>query len=96
MTADTSRVAKFETLETRVAAAMQRLGELGELCRTLTKKNAELEQNLAELAASNAELTSQIAKMEAERAKTPDRAIDNKKILHRIDRMLEKFGELQI
>lgn len=96
MTVDTTRVTKFETLETRVAAAMQRLGELSELCRTLTKKNAELEESLAELAESNARLNKQIMEMRAERAKAPERAIDNKQILHRIDRMLEKFGELQI
>jgi len=91
---DTSQ--KLELLESRVAAAIQRLVELNERCQQLTEKNTQMESELAGFKDSNGELAQEVVRLKAENARAPKRTVDDKKILHRIDRMLEKFGELQI
>jgi septal ring factor EnvC (AmiA/AmiB activator) len=96
MPANDTQLQKLELLEARIAAAVQRLGELNEQCRTLSEKNQKIESELAEFKTNNSELEQQIVQLKADKAKAPKRSMDDKKILNRIDRMLEKFGELQI
>ena len=91
---DTSQ--KLELLESRVAATIQRLGELNTRCQELAEQNSQMEGELADFKKSNSELAQEVVRLKAEGALAPKRAVDDKKILHRIDKMLEKFGELQI
>ena len=91
---DTSQ--KLELLESRVAATIQRLGELNTRCQELTEQNSQMESELADFKRSNSELAQEVVRLKAEGELAPKRAVDDKKILYRIDKMLEKFGELQI
>ena len=87
---------KFDVLEAKIGAAVERLTELTAQCRDLEGRNEELSRELTELRNSNNELAQKVVDLKAAAEAAPKRLMDDQKILHRIDRMIEKFGELQI
>jgi FtsZ-binding cell division protein ZapB len=85
---------KIDRLQTKIEETLQRLTELNERCETLESKNAVLQERVETLQHRNIALSREIEQLHAARAEEED---DNsEEILKRIDRMLEKFGELQI
>ena len=93
METTTLKLEKLELLEARIGATIEKMSELGSRYDTLSRKNEALEEKLADLTSQNSQLGVQLDEVKASSATN---GADDKEILSRIDRMLEKFGELQI
>ena len=93
METTTLKLEKLELLEARIGATIERMSELSSRYDTLSRKNEALEEKLADLTSQNSQLSVQLDEVKASSATN---GADDKEILSRIDRMLEKFGELQI
>lgn len=91
-TSDTGKLERLDQLEAKVAEAARIIEQLSARSRALTEKNLLLEEQLAGLESKNAELKKQIDALETR----PNDGVERKKIIHKIDRMIEKFGELQV
>ncbi|MFQ5512286.1 MAG: hypothetical protein ACE5EO_10600 [Candidatus Krumholzibacteriia bacterium] len=87
---------KLELLEARISQVAERFAQVEAACRAHEEKNTVLEKQLDELRSHNNELSKQIYKLKTAKAVEPAALVGEKKILNKIDRMLEKFGELQI
>lgn len=86
---------KLDKLEAKISQAVEKYAELEATCRAHGEKNRELEEQLGTLRAHNNELSKQIFELKTAK-EGPAGLVEEKKILTKIDRMLEKFGELQI
>ncbi len=87
---------KLDRLEAAITRAVEKFGEVDANFQALDAKNEELEEQLGVLRAHNNELSKQIFELKNARKAEPVGLVEEKKILNKIDRMLEKFGELQI
>jgi len=94
-TSDTGKLERLNALEKKIAEAAESAEELTERCRKLTRVNQELEQQVAKLLDTNQALTQDLEKLRAAPTNGSDPEKE-KKILRKIDRMIEKFGELQV
>lgn len=85
---------KIDRLEMKIEETLQRFADMTERCETLQTTNAVLQERVEALQNRNIALSREIDELRAASAANDD---DNgEEILKRIDRMLEKFGELQI
>jgi FtsZ-binding cell division protein ZapB len=85
---------KFDRLEQKIEQALQRLTDLTDRHETLQRSNALLQERVQMLQNRNIALSREIDELRAATAANEDD--HGEEILKRIDRMLEKFGELQI
>lgn len=86
----TLKLEKLELLESRIANTLEIVSELNSRCQNLARKNEVLELKVSELTNTNVEMSEQLNDIQTHQG------MDEKAVLNKIDRMLEKFGELQI
>jgi FtsZ-binding cell division protein ZapB len=84
---------QLERLEEKVDEAVRMLVELRTRCESLQKNNAVLQERVETLQHRNIALSREIDQLKAAQE---DDGGGREEIIRRIDRMLEKFGELQI
>ncbi len=85
---------QLERLEEKVDEAVRMLAEFHTRCESLQKNNAVLQERVETLQHRNIALSREIDELKA--AQEDDGGDSREEIIRRIDRMLEKFGELQI
>jgi len=91
--ARTVNLEKIEMLEAKVAAAVELITKLRAGSETLQRNNAVLQERAEALQHRNIALSREIDELKSARE---DEGGSRQEIIKRIDRMLEKFGELQI
>ena len=89
---EVNKLERLDQLEAKVAEAARIIETLSSRSRTLTENNRRLEAQVGELATRNEELTKEVKTLKT----GVSLKFDDKAIIHRIDRMIEKFGELQV
>ncbi len=87
---------KFHLLEEKIAQTMNRIAELKAQNLALLSVNEELKETIQNLRVHGSELTEQIDKLKAAEGRQSEELIDQEEIKKRIERVLEKLGELQI
>jgi FtsZ-binding cell division protein ZapB len=91
--AKTVNLEKVELLEAKVEAAVDLITELRSRSESLQRSNAVLQERLEALQHRNIALSREIDELKSARE---NEGGSREEIIRRIDRMLEKFGELQI
>jgi FtsZ-binding cell division protein ZapB len=91
---ETEKFEKLELLETKIGGAVKHISKLTERCQDLKDVNETLRDEIKALQSSNNNLVQKVAQLKNESEARPK--AEDRKILKRIDRMIEKFGELQI
>jgi FtsZ-binding cell division protein ZapB len=91
--AKTVNLEKIEMLEAKVEAAVELITELRARSESLQRNNAVLQERVEALQHRNIALSREIDELKSAR---DDEGGSREEIIRRIDRMLEKFGELQI
>jgi regulator of replication initiation timing len=86
------KLKKFEVLEEKIALTLKELDQLNNRCESLKRENSLLREELDDLREQKEKLT---VGLETARSRG-NSSLERKEIINRIDRMLEKFGELQI
>jgi FtsZ-binding cell division protein ZapB len=92
----THRFEKMEQLEAKVMRTIKSFADLNLRYQQLNERCEELQGQVRDLKRRNDGLTEEIAELRAMKEAQGDRALEDERILHKIDRMLEKFEELQI
>ena len=87
---------RLDALESKVLQAVETVAELSSRCEHLAVEKSQLERSLRDLRKRNNDLTQQIVELRAMNEADSGESADGQRILNRIDRMLEKFGELQV
>jgi len=93
---ETRGMDKLDLLETKIGQTVRKLSELSNRCSALERSNEELIEEIETLRSTNRDLTKQIDRLEVEKEARANEDGSKEKIIKRIDKMLEKFGELQI
>ncbi|MDH3217446.1 MAG: SlyX family protein [Candidatus Krumholzibacteria bacterium] len=94
--AKTQKLERLDALESKISQAAEIIAELNTRCKALGEEQQRLQQKLADLTNRNKNLAQQIDELESKNQVGSAKALSEKKILSRIDRMIEKFGELQV
>jgi len=94
-TSETANLERLDALEAKISQAARAVETLTARARELTKVNQKLQDQIADLTDRNKALTQELQELKVANEKRPGR-VDDKQILSRIDRMIEKFGELQV
>ena len=89
----TVNLEKIELLEAKVEAAVELITELRARSESLQRNNAVLQERVETLQHRNIALSREIDEL---KSASEDEGGSKEEIIRRIDRMLEKFGELQI
>ncbi len=89
-------LSKLDLLEAKIGQTVDKLSELVVQCNALKKTNNELNEELETLRNANRDLSKQIDKLVTEKETRAKKGGGAEDIIKRIDKMLEKFGELQI
>jgi FtsZ-binding cell division protein ZapB len=84
-TDETSKLERMDVLEARVSEAVAVIERLGVRCRALAETNETLVRRAHELENEIAELKGGVGA-----------GLDDGKIINKIDRLIEKFGELHV
>ena len=84
---------QLERLEAKVDEAVRMLAELRTRCESLQRNNAVLQERVETLQHRNIALSRETDELKSAQE---DSGGSREEIIRRIDRMLEKFGELQI
>ena len=92
----TTELKKFELLEEKIARTVEKIGELNTLCLSLRQEKDDLAVQVKNLENNNIELSEKLIELDTAKQEVAENSHDKKEILKKIDRMLEKFGELQI
>jgi len=95
-TSETANLERLDLLEAKVSQAARAVETLTDRCRDLTKVNDRLQKQIAELTDHNKRLLQQVEELKSAPQTGSAGKLEHKKILSRIDRMIEKFGELQV
>jgi FtsZ-binding cell division protein ZapB len=90
---EATKLERLDLLENKVSQAAAAVETLTARCRELTKVNEQLRTEINDITSRNEDLAGQIEELKNGRG---DGKVDDKEIIHRIDRMIEKFGELQV
>jgi hypothetical protein len=88
-TETTSGMEKLDLLEGKIADAVAVIERLGSRCRTLVEDKEELTRRIDDL-------ERQIADLKARGTVGAAKLLADGKIISKIDRLIEKFGELQV
>lgn len=95
MTITKTQLDRLDALESKVSQAIETIAQLTSRCEELDQEKKQLERNLESLTKHNNDLSQQLAVLRAAEDGSGE-SEEAKRILVRIDRMLEKFGELQV
>jgi uncharacterized coiled-coil DUF342 family protein len=93
---ETQGFAKLDLLETKIGETVQKLSELNSQCNALKRSNDDLVEEVETLRKTNRDLSKQIDQLVVEKETRSNEDGSKEQIIKRIDKMLEKFGELQI
>jgi len=85
----------FVRLEQRMDATSQKLAELTAKYDSLVAEKGRLEHEISTLRTNNQELSDNIHELKLLQQKNSS-SFDKEEVRKKIDRMLEKFGELQL
>ena len=86
------KMEKLDRLEGKITLAIEKVVLLQTTCNELTATNAQLTRDIEKLRGDNEDLNNRIVEAES----VVRDGAGEKQVLNKIDRMLEKFGELQI
>jgi chromosome segregation ATPase len=86
----------FHLLEEKIAQTVNRIAELKAQNLALLSVNEELKETIKNLRVHGNELTEEIDKLKTAEGRQSEELIDQEEIKKRIERVLEKLGELQI
>lgn len=89
-----SNLEVLERLETKVEEAVRKITWYKARCESLERDNNLLQEDIDTLQERNKGLTKEVKELEELNAANDGG--DKEEIIRRIDKMLEKFGELQI
>ena len=95
-TSETVNLERLDALEAKVSQAARAVETLTVRCRELTEVNQRLQEQVTDLTNRNNELTQEVEELKVAGEARSVNKVEDKKILSKIDRMIEKFGELQI
>lgn len=84
----------LERLETKVEEAVRKITWYKARCESLERDNNLLQEDIETLQEQNKGLTKEVSELQELNAANDGG--DKEEIIRRIDKMLEKFGELQI
>ena len=93
---ESEKLERLDLLESKVSKAVETVTGLSARCEDLIQEKEGLEKQIADLTNRNNDLAQEIVKLKSISELEPTKMIEEKKILHKIDRMIEKFGELQV
>lgn len=91
----TRALEKLTLLEERISETTQRLSKIKDQYLALQGQKELLEKELDELRSANSELTDRINDLKLINEEHAN-SFDKEEVRKKIDRMLEKFGELQL
>jgi len=94
-TSEETKLERLDLLENKVSQAARAVETLTARCRELTKINEGLKKEMADLTGLNANLSKEIEELKAQQL-SGSAKIESRKVLNKIDKMIEKFGELQV
>ena len=89
-----TNIENLERLETKVEEAIRKITWFKARCESLERENRLLQEDKETLEETNARLSGELEDLQEKNA--ADDGSDREEIIRRIDKMLEKFGELQI
>ncbi|MEJ2721441.1 MAG: cell division protein ZapB [bacterium] len=87
---------KLDLLEAKIGQTAKKISGLVSRCDALKRENEQLNDELETLREKNRSLATQIDNLAAENETRAKQGGGKEEIIKRIDKMLEKFGELQI
>lgn len=90
------RLKKFYLLDEKIEQAVKKISSLKDLNTTLQDENRGLSEKIETLLNQNRELSEEIEQLKTSASEDAGSSIDKEEIRKKIDRVLEKFGELQI
>lgn len=91
----TGAIEKLSMLEERIAQTTERFSHLKDQYRVLQDQRASLENEIERLRSSNRELSDRLDHLKANHEKLVG-SFQKDEVRKRIDRVLEKLGELQL
>jgi hypothetical protein len=91
----TRALERLALLEERITETTDRLAQIKALYSTLQGQKELLEKEFNELRSANSELTDKINHLKLIHEQNAN-SFDKEEVRKKIDRMLEKFGELQL
>jgi cell division protein FtsB len=91
----TPAIEKLSLLESRIAETAERFDRLREQYRALSAQKSALEQEIDRLRGANRELGERINHLKSSHEKILN-SFHKEEVRKRIDRVLEKLGELQL
>ncbi len=95
-TSETVNLERLDALEAKVSQAARAVETITVRCRELTEVNQRLQEQVTDLTNRNNELTQEVEELKVAGEARSVNKVGDKKILSKIDRMIEKFGELQV
>jgi len=87
---------KLDVLEEKFAKTAEKFEKLNARCQALVARTVALESEIESLRSRNTELTDEIKDIKTKAQTDSEISGRKQEIIKRIDRMIEKFGELQI
>lgn len=88
-------IEKLSLLEERIAQTAERLFQLKEQYQAMQGQKEVLEREIEDLRSANSELTDRINHLKLMQEAHAN-SFDKEEVRKKIDRMLEKFGEIQL
>ena len=95
-TFEATKLERLDLLENKISQAAVAVETLTARYRELTKVNEQLKTQITEFTSRNEDLVKQIEELKTGAATHASGKVEDKEIIDRIDRMIEKFGELQV
>jgi chromosome segregation ATPase len=91
----TKAIEKLDVLEERIAQTTERFSRLKNQYQALQAQRTSLELEIEQLRSANRELTDKIGRLKSNHEKVVG-SFHKEEVRKRIDRVLEKLGELQL
>lgn len=91
----TRAIEKLSLLEERIAQTSERFGHLKDQYQAMQEQKATLEREIERLRSTNRELTEKINHIKSSHEQAVG-SLHKEEVRKRIDRVLEKLGELQL
>jgi len=88
-------IEKLSLLEERISQTTERFSHLKNMFSALQEQKAALERELEDLRSTNEELSGRIHDLKLNQDENQN-SFNKEEVRKRIDRVLEKFGELQL
>jgi len=92
---ETPAIEKLSVLESRIAQTAERFAQLKEQYRAMQEQRSSLEREIDRLKSANRELNDRINHLKSNNERILS-SFQKEEVRKRIDRVLEKLGELQL